>query len=179
MSGPMAKRCVFFDRDGIVNVPPSDIDRYVLHVDKFIMIDAFVEALRVVHQKGYEAILVTNQKGVGTGRMTAAALQEIHDKMLADLRGHGLELADIYVCTDATDESPDRKPNPGMLHRAARKHGLDLTASWMVGDSEKDAVAGKRAGCRTVLVSAGHKPTIADHRLTDMKQLPAFLDEHL
>jgi histidinol-phosphate phosphatase family protein len=116
---------------------------------------------------------------VGIGRMTHETLEEIHDKMALDLRNHGLEFSDIYVCTDASEESTDRKPNPGMLLRAAAKHHLDLKASWMVGDSEKDMVAGKRAGCRTVLVSSKNKPTVADYRISHIKELADFLSKQL
>ncbi len=172
----MSRPCVFFDRDGIVNVPPSDEERYVLHVSKFFLQPEFVEALKTVRAKGFEAVLVTNQKGVGIGRMSAADLDAIHDRLVGHLRSHGLALTDIYVCTAADDSAPDRKPNPGMLLRAAEKHGLDLASSWMIGDKEKDAITGERAGCRTVLVRSAppvrSRPTV---HVPDMKSLVAFL----
>ena len=173
------RKCVFFDRDGIVNVPPPKEKRYVLHWEDFHLMPEFVEALRVVHAKGYVAIIVTNQAGIGKGRMSQEALDQIHDHMLKLLRQHGVDLLDIMFCTSPDDQHPNRKPNPGMILDAVARHQLDLARSWMVGDQERDVVAGKRAGCKTVLVHDGDKPTVADHRLTGISQLRAFLEKHL
>lgn len=173
----MSKPCVFFDRDGIVNRAPES--RYVERLEDFYLQPEFVDALKVVRGKGLEAVIVTNQKGVSTGAMTMDAVHRIHDHLQAELRKRGVELTDILVCTDPHDDSPRRKPNPGMLLEAAEKHGLDLSRSWMVGDQEKDVEAGRRAGCRTVLVGAGKAPTRADFRVEALAGLAAFLDGHL
>jgi len=167
------KSCVFFDRDGIVNRHPGP--GYVERVEDFHLLPEFVDALRVVHEKGYEATIVSNQRGVARGRLTQETLDRIHDKLLTALRAEGLDLLDIFVCTSEDDANPNRKPNPGMLLEAAREHHLDLKKSWMVGDDERDAIAGRRAGCKTVLVTAGDAPTVADHRVSSMAELPDLL----
>ena len=172
------KPCVFFDRDGIVNVPPPPEDRYVLDWSRFTLIPDFVECLRLVKQRGYEAVIITNQRGVGIGRMTQEDLDEIHDRLEEALGEEELHLLDIIACTDEDDSSPRRKPNPGMLYEAAEKHHLDLKQSWMIGDSERDVVAGKRADCQTVLVGHKDRETCADFRVDGMTELYAFLEAH-
>ena len=168
---------VFFDRDGIVNRSPGP--GYVERWEDFHLLPEFVEALRLVTARGYEAVIVTNQRGVGRGVMRAEELVRIHDHLLAALRLEGLGVRDIYVCTAVDDADPRRKPNPGMLLEAARDHQLDLSRSWMIGDSEKDIEAGLRAGCRTVRVSPPDRPTGAHDRVDDMAQLVEFLARNL
>ena len=169
--------CVFFDRDGIVNRSPGP--GYVERVEDFHLLPEFVTALRTVRARGYEAVIVTNQRGVALGRMTQATLDDIHDALRKALRNENLELLDILVCTADDDAHPDRKPNPGMLLAAARQHGLDLSQSWMVGDNERDVEAGRRAGCRTVLIGEEGKASAADFRLGSLSELPGFLAAHL
>lgn len=174
--------CVFFDRDGIVNRDPHP-KRYVEQPDEFHLYPDFLDALRVVNERGYVAVIVTNQKGVGTGIMTQQALDAIHDKLLGLIRAAGLNLHDLYVCTATDDAHPHRKPNPGMLLDAAARHGLDLARSWMIGDKERDITTGKRAGCKTVRVCLPEKlvktPTAADFYLDSVTKLPGFLREQL
>lgn len=172
--------CVFFDRDGIVNHPPDDAKRYVMHEDDFHLLPGFTDALRVVLAKGYKAVIVTNQSGVSKGRMTQADLDRIHNKLHNLLKAEGLALDDVIECTSSDDAHPNRKPNPGMLLDAARKHRLDLARSWMIGDQEKDVTAGRRAGvARTVKVRALPNQSEADFQIGSMRELPAFLEVNL
>lgn len=172
------KACVFFDRDGIVNRFPGD-GKYVERMEDFHLQQEFFEALAVVQRKKYAAVIVTNQRGVALGRMSMDTVRELHDYVEKEAQKLGLALTDVYVCPHDDDDHPHRKPNPGMLLDAARKHNLDLSRSWMVGDSEKDVLAGQRAGCRTVLVAHSSKPTRADYCLSHMAELPVFLEHHL
>lgn len=174
----MSKLCVFFDRDGIVNRAPVKT-RYVERLSDFHLLPGFVEALRVVRKKSYEAVVVTNQKGVGTGRVSMEVVAEIHDHLRNELQKHGLELLDILVSTDTDDNAPRRKPNPGMLLEAAEKHALDLKQCWMIGDNKKDVEAGQRAGCRTVFVGSLGGATGADYEIASVSALAEFLRKHL
>ena len=172
--------CVFFDRDGIVNHPPDDVRRYVLHEDDFHLLPGFVDSLRLVLSRGYKAVIVTNQAGVARGRMTQSDLDRIHEKLHRLLAAEGLALHDIYECTIYDDAHPNRKPNPGMLLDAAAKHQLDLARSWMIGDNEKDVLAGRRAGvAKTVKVRPLPTTTEADYRIDAMTDLPRLLADHL
>ena len=178
MSKPRERRpCVFFDRDGIVNRSPGP--GYVERVEDFHLMPEFIKALRAVRAKGYEAVIVTNQRGVALGRLSEATLEAMHRYLRERLAAGGEGLLDILVCTADDNSHPDRKPNPGMLLAAARRHGLDLSRSWMVGDNERDVEAGRRAGCRTVLVGEEGKPSAADFRVRDMGELPGFLAARL
>ena len=174
----MSKPCVFFDRDGIVNRAPVKT-RYVERWSDFHLLSDFVEALRVVREKGFEAVVVTNQKGVGTGQMSMDVVAEIHGNLCNELKKHGLEVLDILVSTDTDDNAPRRKPNPGMLLEAAEKHELDLKRSWMVGDNKKDVEAGRRAGCRTVFVGPPSGATGADYEIASVSHLAELLRKHL
>lgn len=174
----MSKPCVFFDRDGIVNRAPVKT-RYVERWADFHLLPEFIEVLRVVREKGFEAVVVTNQKGVGTGQMKMAALVDIHENLQRQLKQEGLSLLDILVSTDTDDRAPRRKPNPGMLLEAAEKHELDMKRSWMVGDNVKDVEAGRRAGCRTVFVGSSNGSTGADYEIASISSLAELLREHL
>jgi len=172
-------RCVFFDRDGIVNASPGP-DRYVLRWEEFHLLPEFVEVLRVVRAHGYQAVIVTNQRSVARGLMSAEDVEAMHRK-LRDLllKSYALELLDVQYCPHDAGECDCRKPSPGMLKAMAAKHGLDLAASWMVGDAETDIEAGRRAGCRTILVNGDESISKADWRVAAMKDLPALLERVL
>ncbi len=172
------KPCIFFDRDGIVNEPPASGD-YILDEEHFVVLPSFLAALQVVNQRGYAAVIVTNQQCVSRGMIDEDKLRAIHDRLRRVIREEELELLDIYYCPHG-GEHPDRKPHPGMLLRAAADHGLDLSRSWMIGDSERDIAAGHAAGCKgAVLVSATPGQTAADVLLPSMTALPAWLQQHL
>ena len=147
---------VFLDRDDtvIADVP------YLSDPDRIRLLPGAADALASLRDAGYVLVLATNQSGVGRGLLTEARLAEIHEELERRLAAEGAKLDAIYYCTHAPgpDEDPDapghpdRKPSPGMLLRAAEDLNLDLAASWMIGDKVSDALAGLRAGCRSILV---------------------------
>jgi len=172
------KKCVFFDRDGIVNRSPGP--GYVERWDDFVLQLEFVEVLRAIRERGYEAVVVSNQGGVGKGIMTREAVDGIHGNLRRVLsEEHGLKLLDILYCPHNNDGCACRKPQPGMLLEAADRHGLDLPSSWMVGDQERDVEAGRRAGCRTILVSGEAAESRADRRVKDLRELKTLLESIL
>ncbi|MBU1855979.1 MAG: HAD family hydrolase [Verrucomicrobia bacterium] len=176
---PKAGRCVFFDRDGIVNASPG-ADRYVTRWEDFHLLPEFVEALRTVRAHGYQAVIVTNQRAVARGLVSVAEVEAMH-RYLRDLllKSYSLDLLDVACCPHDVGECDCRKPSPGMLKAMALKHGLDLAASWMVGDAETDIEAGQRAGCRTIRVNGGEAASKADWRVAAMKDLPDLLEQVL
>ncbi|AKJ64319.1 D-glycero-alpha-D-manno-heptose-1,7-bisphosphate 7-phosphatase [Kiritimatiella glycovorans] len=168
--------CVFFDRDGIVNVSPGD--GYVESPAGFRLQEGFVQALRAVRHGGFAAVVVTNQQGIGKGLITEADLDRIHAKMHAGLGERGLKLDAVYHCPHLAGTCFCRKPLPGLLLRAARELQLDLSRSWMVGDKESDVDAGRAAGCRTVRIGVPDT-TRADFRLPEIGLLADFFRERL
>ena len=175
---PALRPCVFFDRDGVVNQSPGP--GYVNHLDDFHILPGFADCVRAAADKGFPAVIVTNQRGLSRGLTPPAQLDAMHAKLRAELAAAGLALLDIVVCTADDDAHPDRKPNPGMLRAAAKRHHLDLAKSWMVGDRESDVQTGRNAGvAATVLVDPGAAPTAATHRVPDMPACAALLREKL
>ena len=144
---------VFLDRDGVIN---EDRDDYVKRVDELKVFSFVPAAIRRVNDAGFEVIVVSNQQGVARGLISEADLQAIQAEIARLVDEAGGRIAGFYYCRHLSSEHcPCRKPRPGMLLKAAEEHGLDLSRSVMIGDSEKDAVAGREAGCKTVLVLTG------------------------
>lgn len=169
------RRCVFFDRDGVVNRTPAPA-RYVLNWRAFVLEPAFVEAAKVASGRGYALAVATNQRCLALGLAARSAIDDIHRRLAALLReAYGLNLLEVAMCPhDPDDGCSCRKPKPGMLKDLARRHNLNLARSWMVGDSESDVEAGRSAGCRTILVGE-KQDTLAEHRVQNIADLPGRL----
>jgi len=155
------RRAVFLDRDGVINrafvrdgkpfPPPTPQELEIL--------PGVPEALRELKANGFKLLLVTNQPDVGRGKLSLQTLAAMHE----DLRAH-LPLDDILVCCHTDQDKCDcRKPMPGMIIEAARKHNIDLAASFMVGDRWRDIDAGYNAGCKTILIDYGYSERPPDH----------------
>ena len=143
---------VFLDRDGTLIEECS----YLTRPEQVRLLPGVGPALARLRSAGFVCVVVTNQSAVGRGMMTEADLARVHDEFFRQLRAAGAELDGLYYCP-AVQDHPDRKPAPGMLLRAARDMGLDLAASWVVGDGMRDLLAGRNAGCRgNVVVRTGH-----------------------
>jgi len=146
---------VFLDRDGVLNRKADEGD-YVKAVEEWRWLPGAVEALQELQRAGSRLVVVTNQRGVARGLMTAEALEAIHARLGDDLRAAGVTLAGIYACPHHADACDCRKPGTGLFEQAARElRGIDPATSAMVGDSLSDLEAGTRFGCATYLV-AGH-----------------------
>lgn len=161
----MAKPAVFLDRDGVINQKASE-GQYVTRWEDFRVLPGVVEGIAQLNRAGLSVIVVTNQRCVANGQISEMELQRLHQKMIEHFSKAGATIDAVYYCPHPV-EPPClcRKPAPGMLLEAARAHGLDLAASWMMGDSESDIQAGKSAGCRTVRLSQ-KKPTNGKTGLT-------------
>ena len=157
---------VFLDRDGtlIEHVP------YLSEPALVRLLPGAAESLKRLRHAGFACVLVTNQSAIGRGMLTEDRLDQIHNELHRQLAAAGASLDAIYYCPDAPGdddrtfvESQDRKPGPGMLHRASVDLNLDLGSSWMVGDLVSDVLAGLNAGCRSILVQPGQpSPAAAD-----------------
>lgn len=155
------QKAVFLDRDGTINVYKG----FLRNIDDFELIEGVSEAIKRINESGYLAIVVTNQPVVARGEVTFEELGRIHDKMETLLGLGGAYVDAIYYCPhhphkgyegevpELKFECECRKPKPGMLLRAAEDFNIDLSRSIMVGDGETDIMAGKAAGCMTVLLN--------------------------
>jgi histidinol-phosphate phosphatase family protein len=146
---------VFFDRDGVVNDPGENY--YVTRWEDFHFQEGIHEVLRAAKAGGRATVLITSQRGVGKGLMSAEDLETIHRKMQEALATDGLAFDAIYAYTGANPDGPGAKPDPAHVFEAAESLGLDLAASWMIGDADRDIEMGRRAGLRTIRL-ANHRP---------------------
>jgi histidinol-phosphate phosphatase family protein len=147
----MADRAVFLDRDGTVIEDPG----YLSDPSGVRLLPGAADALRALRAAGYQLVLVSNQSGIGRGYFTAEQAEAVHRRVVEQLSRKGVVLDDARYCPHAPDDGcPCRKPRPGLLLAAARELGLDLGASFMVGNSSVDIGAGRNAGCRTILFGA-------------------------
>ncbi len=175
----MKIKCVFFDRDGIVNVSPGE-GRYVLSWNEFKLQQAFVDSLKVVQAKGYEAAIVTNQRCVAKGLITKEELENIHTNLIEFLKNqYDLRLLEIIYCPHENGECLCRKPLPGMLLTLAKKYNIDMSASWMIGDSEIDIMAGMAAGTNTILVNQKTFHIRPTYTIPEIDGLPTLLEKVL
>jgi D,D-heptose 1,7-bisphosphate phosphatase len=155
------QRAVFLDRDGTIN----KLNGFVTKPENFELIDGAAEAVAGINRAGYLAIVITNQPVIARGEVSLEELETIHNKMETELGKQGAYLDDIFFCPHHPDkgfpgERPEykidcdcRKPKPGLILQAAKKYNIDLTASYMVGDDDRDLGAAVAAGCRPVLVN--------------------------
>ena len=169
---------VFFDRDGVINTAPSAEEYYVLSPDRLFLEPGFFEALHVVTNRGWDAVVITNQYAIGRGLLTEKGLEAIHQKLIQALAVEGLALAAIYHCPHGGDH-PWRKPNPGMFFQAAEDLDLDLGTSWMIGDSPRDIKAADRAGCGTSVFIGAQSDTGATHTIGTINELFDLLADQL
>jgi len=149
----VTKRFVLLDRDGTINEEVG----YVMHPDELRLLPGVRDALRQLQGLGLGLVVVTNQTPVGRGAMTADELEAIHERLRLLLADSGVSLDGIEACPHRRDDGCDcRKPATGLVERAARIHGFDPAASWLVGDHSTDMLLGRAVGARTILVLTGH-----------------------
>ena len=147
------RKAVFLDRDGVIN---RDRDDYVKSLADLEVFPYAADSIRRLNEAGFEVIVVSNQQAVAKGLMSQEDLLAIQDEITRQVTSAGGRIAGFHYCTHhAQDGCSCRKPEPGLILRAAKEHGIELAASVMIGDTEKDVLAGKSAGCRTVLVLTG------------------------
>ncbi|MCP4365048.1 MAG: HAD family hydrolase [Planctomycetes bacterium] len=172
----MSKRAVFLDRDGTI---VRGVE-YLRTPEELELLPNAARAIKRFNEDGYLTIIITNQSGVARGFLTEETLAEIHKRLLGMLSEEGARIDAIYYCPHLAEGTVEaysidcqcRKPRAGMLQRAATEHDIDLSTSTMIGDTPADVMAGKAAGCRTVLVQThGYDfdmPEEPDHTAKDL-----------
>lgn len=146
---------IFLDRDGTLNPDPG----YIKSPDQLELFPGVALALARLKQAGARLIVVTNQSGIARGYLTEADLAQIHAKLRRALDEAGAPLDGIYFCPHHPDEGCRcRKPETGMIDRAVRDHGIDMSRSYVVGDHVRDIELAKRAGAHSLFVTTGNEP---------------------
>jgi D-glycero-D-manno-heptose 1,7-bisphosphate phosphatase len=174
------QRAVFLDRDNTLIVNDDDLG----DPEQVQLMDGVAEGLKKLREAGFRLIVISNQGGVARGKFTEDDVDAVHQRiamLCSSIAGVPDVVDRFYYCPyhpDATVEEyrrdhPWRKPNPGMLLQAARDLDIDLAASWMIGDQPRDVVAGRAAGCRTILVR--HAGRIEDDEVQPTVEVESFL----
>jgi len=147
-------RCVFLDRDGVINVKPPAGD-YIRSWEAFHLIPTMVDWIRLFNALDLLVIVVTNQRGVARGLMSQSDLDRIHEVMLERLAVAGARIDDIFCCIHAEGTCDCRKPRPGMVLEAASKWNIDLKTSILIGDSPVDRRLAQACNLKFVAVDEG------------------------
>jgi len=168
-------KAVFVDKDGtlVVNVP------YNVDPDRVALTPRAAEGIGALAARGYRVIVVSNQPGAAMGLFKEGALERIEERLRELLPA----LDGFYYCPHRPDAGCGcRKPAAGLLERAAREHGVALSASWMIGDILDDIEAGRRAGCRTILLDVGNETEwrtgeqrVPHHRARDLHEAATII----
>ena len=146
----------FLDRDGTINEKAPE-GEYVTSLSQFRYLPGAEDAIRLLADAGWRVLVVTNQRGIALGRMTAEAVDEIHRHLLE------LPIAAVYVCPHEKGVCDCRKPGTGLFLRAKRDFPeIDFARSVVIGDAPSDIAAGEALGCRTILVGAPPLPSLLD-----------------
>ncbi|NQT95865.1 MAG: HAD family hydrolase [Candidatus Omnitrophica bacterium] len=150
------KRIVFLDRDGVINKNPVYLD-YIRKPSQFKFLPGAEKAIRLLTEAGFDIYVVSNQSGVEKGLFTRQDLKAINDKMIKAVEASGGRILKSYYCTHLTVQNCScKKPKTAFIKKAIGKRRVDRKNSYFIGDTERDIIAGKRAGLRAIAVLSGY-----------------------
>jgi D-glycero-D-manno-heptose 1,7-bisphosphate phosphatase len=179
----MKRPAVFIDRDGTI----SEEVGYVNHPSRFRVFPYSAEAIRILNESGWLAIVITNQAGVARGYFSEDVILKIHEQLERDLESGSARLDAIYYCAHhpSVGEPPYRldcdcrKPKPGLIQQAARDFDIDIAASWMAGDRYSDVELARNAGLRSAFVLSGYGRGEWEYQRETWKHQPDMVCENL
>jgi D-glycero-D-manno-heptose 1,7-bisphosphate phosphatase len=178
----LGNKCVFLDRDGVICVEVN----YMREPSQFELLPKVGEALKLLKEENYRIVVVSNQSGVARGYITEEKVHEINNKMVTELDKYDVNLDKIYYCPHHPEgegvykkDCYCRKPKPGMLLRGAQELDIDMALSYMIGDRKSDIIAGKDAGCRTILVLTGCGKTELAYLMKEDNLKPDYVADDL
>jgi D-glycero-D-manno-heptose 1,7-bisphosphate phosphatase len=179
----MKRPALFMDRDGTI----SEEVGYVNHPSRFRLFPYSAEAIKLLNDNGWLAIVVTNQAGVARGYFAEDVIVQIHEQMRRSLQNASAELDAIYYCAHhpSVGEPPYRfdcdcrKPRPGLIDRAAADFDIDLERSWMVGDRYGDVELARNAGLHSAFVLSGYGRGEWEYQRGSWKLEPEVVSENL
>jgi D-glycero-D-manno-heptose 1,7-bisphosphate phosphatase len=161
------KKAVFLDRDGVINEVLTERVKFVNRPDQLYFLPGVAEAIRKLNREFDYVFVVTNQGGVGLGFMKESQLQLIHTHMIDKLREEGAIVEAVAYCPHKPKSGcACRKPNSKLIEDLAKHYDVDLSSSYMVGDTDTDIIAGKKAGTKTVFI--GTSDPLADAVFPDL-----------
>lgn len=172
-------RALFLDRDGVLDelvfYPSHGEWESPRHVRDLKMRPGVADALKQASGAGWLLFIITNQPSYAKGKCPLQDLQEIHARVLDELKRNGVTITADFICYHHPESKIDgfgacqcRKPSPFFIQQAAKKYGVDLGRSWMVGDQDTDVVTGINAGCRTALLNYEHSADKRGSRKPDL-----------
>lgn len=179
----MKRRAVFIDRDGTL----SEEVGYINHPSRFRLFPYAAEAIKNLNDKGWLAVVTTNQAGVARGYFSEEMISNVHQAMTRDLESEGARLDAIYYCAHhpSVGEPPYlfdcdcRKPKPGLITRAAVDFEIALNDSWMVGDRYSDIELARNAGVKSAFVLSGYGRGEWEHQRSTWTHKPDLVAENL
>lgn len=183
------QKAIFLDRDGTINKYKG----FLTKIEDFELIPGVADAIKKINNLGYLVIVITNQPVIARGEVTWCELEKIHNKMETELGNEGAYLDGIYFCphhphkgykgelAELKIDCDCRKPKPGMFFKAANDFNIDLSQSYMIGDSENDIKTGIAAGCKCILFNGTGSNYANDDfgQLDTVETLGTFIKKYL
>ena len=143
-------KAIFLDRDGVINQERKD---YVKNIEEFIIFENVSDAISLIKNHNFLVILITNQSAVNRKLLTIENLDKIHEKLQNYLKMHNTSFDHVYFCPHMPKENCNcRKPKPGLIIQAKNDFKIDLSQSFMIGDSQTDVEAAESVGCKGILL---------------------------
>ena len=143
-------KAIFLDRDGVINQERKD---YVKKLDEFKILDKTSDAINIIKSHGFLVIIITNQSAINRKLLSVETLNKIHEKLQSYLEKYDTSFDQVYFCPHMPSENCEcRKPKPGLIIQAVTDFQIDLSKSYMIGDSETDMQAARNAGCKGILL---------------------------
>lgn len=162
------KKAVFLDRDGVINEVLTDRVKFVNKPHELYFLPGVPEAIKKLNAAFDYIFVVTNQGGVGLGFMKETQLKDIHTHMVAELKKEGAMIHDVAYCPHKPKAGcACRKPNSKLIEDLGEKYDIEMSHSYMVGDTDTDIIAGKKAGTKTVFL--GKNDPLADAVFPDLR----------
>ena len=173
----MLKNVVFIDRDGVINKDSPD---YIKSWSEFVFLPGSIDAIKLLTLNEFAVIVITNQSVINRNMVSLDGLEYINSMMKSAVKAGGGEIKDIFYCPHIPEDRCDcRKPEAGLIYKAQKSYHIDLVNSVMVGDSVKDIMCAKTAGCgQSILVKTGNGVN-SEKILAEKKIFPDYVAEDL
>lgn len=187
LQNKLNKKAVFIDRDGVIN---KDSKAYIKSWSEFIFLPRSISAVKELTRHHFHSYIITNQSVINRKMVSLETLKTIHTNMMAELASAGGRIDDIFFCPHVPeDRCCCRKPKPGLVLSAQKKHRIHLPSAYMIGDSAKDIMCAKLSGCGfTLLVKTGNyaeavktlseKGIVPDYIAIDLYDAAAWIIDH-